>query len=411
MKIIILSDDFPPKSGGGAAVIASIHASALTERGYEIIVITTVENKSQAGESNENGIKIIRLYSKYNPLFRSYLSLYNPFILSKIKEILEKEKPDIVHAHNIHYHLSYHSLSLAKKYSKALFITIHDSMPFHYSKLFPKYPYQIPIKTYKVSLLRQLKDFRFRFNPLKNIIVRHYLSLPNKIFAVSYALKQALLDNKINNVEVIHNAIDVNKWSIDNESMNEFKKTHHLFNKKVIMFCGRLSRAKGGAVLIECMPNIIKEIPNAILLVVGEKDIEASNMLKKAKELNIDTKLVFTGKLSGNSLIQAYGASDALVAPSFCFDWFPTVNLEGMAMKLPIVATCFGGSSEAVRDRINGYIVNPYHKAEVIDRIVDLLENNDESKKFGGNGFEILQKEFNLDKYIESTIFWYNEFL
>ena len=410
-KIIILSDDFPPKSGGGAAIIASIHASAMVLANYETIVITTVEDRAKVGEFLENGIKIIRLYSKYNPRFRSILALYNPLILSKIKEILKREKPDIVHVHNIHYHISYHSLSIAKRYSKTLFMTIHDSMPFHYSKLFPKFPYETQIKSYKVSLLSQLKDFRFRFNPFKNIIIRYYLLLPNKIFAVSGALKNALLDNGIKNVEVINNGIDLEKWKIDQKDVEEFKKEYSLFDKKVILFCGRLSRAKGGEVLVRNMPSIIKEIPNAVILIVGDKDNTALEMLKQAQNLGIEQSLVFTGKLSGNSLLRAYGASDLAVVASLCFDWFPTVNLESMAMKLPVVATCFGGSSEIIADEINGYIINPYNEDELIGRIIDILGDDEKAKRFGEAGYERLKSEFGLDKYIQKTIFWYNKFL
>ncbi len=400
-KIIILTDDYPPKSGGGAAVIAGIHAQSISQKGYETIVITTVENKSEVGEFNENGIRVIRLYSKYNPRYRSWLSLYNPFILPQLENILKREHADIIHAHNIHYHFSYASLKIAKKYSKALFHTVHDSMPFHYSKLFPKYPYDAEIKSYKTSTLRQFKDFKFRFNPFRKIIIQHYLFLPNKIFAVSRALKKALTDNSITNVEVINNGIDINKWKRDDSSIEEFKGKFGLIGKKVIMFCGRLSRAKGGDVLLRIMPDIIKEISNAVLLIVGDKSPEVTGDGKY---------LVFTGKLSGNDLINAYGASNILVAPSLCFDWFPTVNLEAMAMKLPVVATCFGGSQELVLDGKNGYIVNPYHDKEIVEKIVNILKDNAHANLLGEAGYNRVLSNFSIKNYIQNTINWYNKF-
>ncbi len=137
MNIIILTDVFPPYGVGGAATIASVHAHAMLREGYEVTVITIVKDKTHIGESVENGLRVMRLYSNYNARFRSYVSLWNPSLVGKVKNILKKEKPDIVHAHNIHHFLSYRALVHARKYSKALFLTVHDSMPFHYGKLFP----------------------------------------------------------------------------------------------------------------------------------------------------------------------------------------------------------------------------------------------------------------------------------
>ena len=410
-KILIVTDDFPPKSGGGAAIISSIHALSLKNIGYEVVVITTVEDKSEMGEFIENGIRIIRFYSKYDSRYRSYLSLYNPFLLSKVSKVFKKEKADIIHLHNIHYHISHHAISIARKYSRAVFMTIHDSMPFHYSKLFPDFPYKTHTKNYKVSVLRQLKDFRFRFNPFKNILIRYYLKIPNKIFAVSNALMNALNDNGIGNVEVIHNGIDILEWKLDNGEIEVFKVEHNLSHKKVIMFCGRLSRAKGGELMVKCMSEIIKIIPEAVLLIVGEKDKEALNMLKMAENLNIENKLVFSGKLGRNSIINAYGACDMVVVPSLCFDWFPTVNLEAMVMRKPIVATCFGGSSEIVQNNVNGYIVNPYNKDELVKSIIDILSDDIKSRNFGYEGYKKVINTFIIDRYIEKILYWYNKFI
>lgn len=402
MKIVILSDDFPPKSGGGAAIIAHIHATTLVSKGYDVTVVTTVENKKDVGEVKIDGLKVIKIYSKYHPRFRSYISLYNPFIISKISKILKTENADIVHAHNIHSHISYHALSVAKKYSKALFVTIHDSMPFHYSKLFPQYPYHFDTKSYAVSWKTQLKDFGIRFNPFRNIAIRYYLGKPNKIMAVSEALKRALNDNEIMNVEVVNNGIDIKKWEINSESVNNFKKKYNLINKKIILFCGRLSRAKGGEVLIKSMPAILSKIPNAVLLIVGEKTPEVAGN---------DNYLVFTGKLSNKALIEAYGASNILVSPSLCFDWFPTVNLEAMAMKLPVITTCFGGGREAVKEGVTGYVINPYHSNELENKVVEVLKNDSLLQTLGLAGYERVQKEFNLENYANKIISCYNKFI
>ena len=106
MKILILQDDFPPQSFGGAGIIAFILSKKLQKKGHTVFVITAVQDKKDEGEIEYEGLKIFRIYSKYNVRWRAYLSLYNPQTVKKVKKILNRVKPDTVHTHNIHYHLS-----------------------------------------------------------------------------------------------------------------------------------------------------------------------------------------------------------------------------------------------------------------------------------------------------------------
>lgn len=104
-----------------------------------------------------------------------------------------------------------------------------------------------------------------------------------------------------------------------------------------------------------------------------------------------------------------YNASDVVVVPSLYLDPFPTVNLEAMACKKPVVGTCFGGTPEIVRDGITGYIVNPLNVENMAEKIVDLLKNSEKAKKFGQAGYERVKSQFSLDKQVLETLRWYQE--
>ncbi len=107
MKILILSDDFPPVSFGGAGIIAYNHARALLSRGDEVVVITSVQDMKLAGLYNDNGLTVHRIFSNYKERWRAYKSIYNFSVMSEFRAIISQYKPDIVHAHNIHTPLSY----------------------------------------------------------------------------------------------------------------------------------------------------------------------------------------------------------------------------------------------------------------------------------------------------------------
>jgi glycosyltransferase involved in cell wall biosynthesis len=228
-------------------------------------------------------------------------------------------------------------------------------------------------------------------------VLRNYV---DQIIAVSDALKQALEDNGIGNVEVIHNGIDTEEWRVSSEALAVFKKKHGL-GDSVVVFGGRLTGIKGGHKLLEALSKVVHTIPDTQLLIIGKEGTYTEKMRKESARFGLDGKVFFTGWIVGQELHTAYHASAIVVVPSLCFDSFPTMNLEGMACKKPIIATCFGGSRELVINNKTGYIINPYNVAILGDKITGLLENKIKNTEFGAAGYERVLQAFSLKAQVE----------
>ncbi len=407
MKILFLLDDFPPITYTSASIITYNLARELLEMGHEVFVITSVQNKSEEGREEYKGLKIFRFFSNYHPRWRNWINLYNFKIVSKIKKIIKETKPDISHFHHIHQHLSYRCLKVAKKYAKGVFLTAHDVMLFNYGKLMPKNGNDI----YRVSTWDQIKGARKRYNPFRDIIIRHYLKYTDKIFAVSNSLKKLLRINGIKNVETIYNGIDINDWKIDLDKVRKFKEKYNLQNKKVIFFGGRLSGAKGGDQILKAISLIKKKIKNIVLLVAGERNKYVAHMERLVKELSLEKNTVFTGWLEGDNLKSAYHSADISVFSSLCFETFGMNNLEAMACKKPVVSSYFGGPKEVVIDGKTGYLVNPNNIELMAEKIIDLLKNPQKAKQFGEAGHQRVKKLFPLSRQVEETLKWYKRFI
>lgn len=415
MKILILCDYFPPQRFASVDMIAFRLAKGFQKLGHDVSVITTAKKSVEEGRDNYEGIEIFKIYSNYHERWRAYLSLYNPQTVNKIKKIVNEIKPDIVHVHNIHFHLSYYCLKIAKQSGAKVFLSVYDVILFHYGKLMefinPK-DFSCPGKfNYKIRAWQQIKRFKKRYNPLRNIIIRHYLKYVDKIFAESHALKKALNINGIENVEVIHAGIEADDWSVKDSSVSEFKNKLNLQNKRIIFYGGRLSWSKGGGQIIKAMKKIIEKIPGAILLIVGKIDDQTIGLMELTKKMGLEEKIVFTGWISREELRAAFWASEMVVVPSICFDTFPTINLEAMACQRPVIATCFGGSPEIVQDGVTGYIINPFNTEVLAGKIVDLLNFPQKAKEFGEAGYELVKNKFSLNIQINQTLLWYKRFL
>lgn len=407
MKVLFLLDDFPPTTYTSVSTIAHNLAKGLLNKSNEIFIVTTVQKKSEEGQIESNGLKVCRIYSNYHPRWQAYLSLYNPQTVSKVKKIIKEIKPDIVHAHNIHYHLSYYCLGLAKKYAKAVFLTVHDVMLVKYGKFFPKDGKDVC----KIKAWDEIKYAKKRYNPFRRMVIRHYLKYADKIFAVSNPLKKLLEINNIKNVETIYNGIDVNDWREDVEKVKKFKAKYNLNSKKMMFFGGRISGAKGGDQLLKALAQIKKQETNIVLLVVGEENQYVKEMKKLAKKLGVEDNVVFTGWLEGGELKSAYHSADVCVCPSICFEAFGMANLEAMACKKPVVSSYFGGPKEVVSSGKTGYLVNPSNVDLIAEKILDLLKNPEKARKFGEAGYERAREYFSLDRQIKETLKWYKKYV
>lgn len=405
MKICIVIDRIPPEGRGGAERVAWQSALALTKKGHQVSVITATNRVlREVEEKNIDGIRVFYIHSKYAERWRSWRSLYNPAVVRAAKRIFNDAKPDIVHAHNVHFDLSYHILRLAKKSGARVFLTAHDVMFFTYGKLYefvdPKHAECRKDWNYHVTTWQKIKRFKWRYNPLRNSVIRWYLRNVDVFFSVSDALRQALFQNGMPDSRVLHNGINPADWVVDQTSIRTFAEKFQFQGRKVILFGGRLNAAKGGMQLLQALREVVKKDSSALLLMAGVRDDYTEKLLTQGRAWGIEKNILCTGYLEGKELKAAYHVADVVVVPSVCFDSFPTMALEAMACNKPVVATCFGGSQEIVEDGSTGYIINPYDIPAFGAKLTDLLTNTQKRDMFGKAGYARVRELFSLDRHV-----------
>jgi glycosyltransferase involved in cell wall biosynthesis len=414
MNIVIFADGIPPEGKGGAERIAWQSALALASAGHELSIITTTQaiSAKNTGISTIDGIRIFSIPSRYHTRWRACRSLYNPGPVREVKKILAELKPDIVHAHNIHTHLSYEVLSAARACGARVFHTIHDVMPFHYGKLDSFIDAKNPVCkstwNYRVSAWDQLKEYRFRYNPFRNFYIRHKLRFAHVTFAVSDALRDALAQNGIRGVEVLHNGIDASAWNIPPAVREAFVAMHNLTQKRVILFGGRISGMKGGDALLAALPEIARAVPTVVLLLMGTENEYVRKLKEKAEVLGVGDRIVCTGWITGDELAAAYQAASVVVGPSICFDSLSTIVLEAMACGKPAIGSCFGGFPEMIDDGVTGYTVHPLATEVMTERCVELLTDTEKATKFGIAGAKRQSEEFSAEIQTKKLIARYD---
>ncbi len=408
MKIVFLQDDFPPQSFGGAGYSTYELARGMCEAGHEVSVITTCRTQEDAGEYQYEGMTVYRIASNYAPRWRAWRSIYNHGPVRAVGVILRRIEPDVVHINNVHNYLSYHCFKIARRYARAVVFTARDTMSVCYGKLdTDRYLETFDTHTTWLDHIRFAKK---RYNPFHNVCVRRYLAYAHKRFAVSKALSVALMENGINDVSVMHTGARVEEWGARAEEIASFKKRFTITNKKVILFAGRISSGKGGEKVIAAFEVVAKQVPDAVLLIVGTED-ESLKRMRRTADPAVSARVVVTGWVERDAVRIAYGAADVVVVPSLYLDPFPRTVIEAMASGKPVVGSCYGGSPEIIVDGVTGYVVNPLHEETIAEKTIDLLTNSQKAEQFGIVGYAHIKNDFNIEDVVKKYLSVYVDIL
>ena len=164
-----------------------------------------------------------------------------------------------------------------------------------------------------------------------------------------------------------------------------------LTDKKVIVSVGRLVHRKGQDHLIEAMPEILKNVPRAHLLLVGEGPYR-EHLQNLVHQLKLESSVTFIGRIQYQDLPMYICVGDIFAMPSRSrlmgleVEGLGIVYLEASSCGLPVLAGDSGGAPDAVIQNETGLVVSGTDNKEIASAAVALLTNLEASQKMGTVG-------------------------
>lgn len=195
------------------------------------------------------------------------------------------------------------------------------------------------------------------------------------------------------------------------------KKLQIPANHKVIVFTGRVIPQKGVHILVQAMPEVLKEFPDCCLVVVGSGwfgDKKPYPYIKSLHQqaLGIARNIRFTNFVEPETLPYYFALADVFVCPSQWDEPFGLVNAEAMAAGVPVVASYRGGIPEIVDHGANGFLVrNDIDPFSFVKPVVKLLRNPELAGRLGANGRAAVEKYFNWERAGNELLKLYEELL
>lgn len=207
----------------------------------------------------------------------------------------------------------------------------------------------------------------------------------------------------INKIAVLPSCIDFNLISgINKININKNKR-------KVILYVGHLSYAKGFYDLINTVPFVVKEFPDVEYWFLGELMTVERNIIFSVAQDKINKSGVIRRDFSNNlkylgivdyaQAINIMKNSDIFTLPSYS-EGFSMAILEAMECGLPVVVTNVGAAQDFIIEGKNGYLVNPGDTNLLAERITFLLKNSDTCRQMGEENQKCVKDKFTVEKVI-----------
>lgn len=193
------------------------------------------------------------------------------------------------------------------------------------------------------------------------------------------------------------------------QDSSELRASYGLTNRPTIVSVGRLVHRKGQDRLIEALPKILEEIPNAALVLVGEGPYR-KHLDELVAKHNLENHVYFIGRIQFAELPKYICLGDVFAMPSRSrlfgleVEGLGIVYLEASSCGLPVIGGSSGGAPDAVLNGETGFVVNGNDLTDISTQIIKLLSDEKLRRDMGQRGrewaieswrWEIWSKEFN----------------
>jgi glycosyltransferase involved in cell wall biosynthesis len=242
-----------------------------------------------------------------------------------------------------------------------------------------------------------------------------------KIVAVSNAVKSRLIELGVPAEKCItlYNGMDCSiPVTPDATSIAEIERIRKELqipqDAIVISMFGQIAQWKGQAIFIQAAAKLVEQYPQLRFLIIGDIIHNREQKYKRDIEqlitqLHLSSPIIFTG--FRRDVPNLMRMSDIIVHCSVMPDPLPTVILEAMVSKKPVIAARVGGVPEIVQDGLTGLLFTSQKTDELVNAMRQLVVSKELRQIMGNAGRNRVEQFFNINQNIEIVQTIYSQLL
>lgn len=304
-------------------------------------------------------------------------------VVDRLVAEIEKENYDIIHCHGAR--ANFIATFLKRKVNKPFVTTIHSDYKLDFKDNFYK---------------------RLVYTNLNRISLKKF----DYYIAVSDTFRNMLIDRgfRRDKIFVTYNGIDCDKGE-HFISKEDFLNRYEIKYDKDDVFVGilaRLDKVKDHVTFLKAVNEVLKK--HKIKVLIAGEGPEKEEIEKMLKEYGIEKDVYLLGYVKdAYSFINAIDIN-CLTSVS---ESFPYTILEGAKFKKPVITTNVGGINKLVKNGVNGFLIEVGDYLELADKIVYLVENEEERTKMGQRLHDDVCEKYSYNSMAQNHIKIYNHIL
>jgi len=366
VKIAMFTETYVPQKNGVATSVF-LYKRALEERGHQVYVVTTV------GQTNDEIFVLKSSQFKYE----SNHVIPTSGRLLPVLDFVRRKRVEIIHSH-APFALGLRALA-TQKYLKIPHVHTYHTLLVEYRHYIPK-----PLTPSRESVA----EFSAWF-----------CNMVNRIVAPTENIKQELMGyGVVKPIHVIPTGIDVE--SFERPSLLDVRKRHGIFPQtKLLLYVGRLAKEKNVSFLLHVLRELLNKNYDVILIFVGDGP-ERDQLKEEAKGLEIEDRVIFTGALPREQLVDYYQQADLFVFASMT-ETQGLVVLESLAAGTPVVAVAKMGIANVLKDRKGALLLQEPKLEEFVEKVEMLLSDTRLYDEMKSEGKAYVKQHWSIQKTVQ----------
>lgn len=396
MKVLVISNFFPPHVIGGAEIIAHHQARALVDRGHDVRVLAGDNSHGLPGYPIQtevfDGLPITRVSLTQRDFAPTGNNVSHPGVERIFLDLIADWHPDVIHAHHM-AGLSLGILQLARAHGIRIALTLHDHWGFcmNSTRITTKNTLchdstqcnncHATIHDNEVQLPQRMRQDYLRWQ----LDAVDYFISPSRYLAEQYILNGIPAER----MHVIANGIELERFinTAPPEPGARLK----------VLFTGYMGGHKGVPTLLRALALLPQDKVHVDM--VGDGHMLADYKAELAR-IAPGVSAKFWGRLPNVRIAERFAQAHVFVLPSVCPENQPVTITEAMACGLPVVASRIGGIAELVDEGRTGWLAEPGDAEDLAARLAYYIENPEHIEQHGKASRERIQA-FAFDLQIE----------
>lgn len=372
MRILIVSDRYPPHSLGGYETAAAGAARALRGANHEVRVLTSVFGIGRPQRDDDTWRVLHRPMDTPSLPQQALWELQD---LAAVRRCLRDFKPEAVYAFNlvqlfpsVHQALAEGPQEVAYEFQDSVSLLAHLRLAEEREAVWSN-----PRGGLRGCLRRFVRAGARAVDATWGVVpTLETLRLQRAIFCSESVRDRCRLAGlPIRDATVVYNPLDLRDFATSRTSPKDAFR---------VLFAGRLVAEKGAAETIEACRMLLDRGQSVRLSIAGPAvfPIEYSESLRRvAASSSLSGRVTFLGNVPHSEMSAVYSTHDVLVFPSSATEGMPMTLLEAMAAGLPVVSTLTGGTAEILEPERSCLPLSlPVQPAEIANQIERLASDH-----------------------------------